>query len=123
MKFRRFGGSTSRQSYTEIALAFSNIHVSIYINILVTGTCNVMTTYVTLFEPRQGASDINWAERPQKMVRRLKFRIWEVDGLYYLSCGNKSTDQLRSTTQPICTFVLAYAKNRVSHDAAKMIFL
>ena len=38
----------------------------------------------------------NWAVQPQKMVIGLKFRIKEVEGLYYLSvCSkNKGTDQL-----------------------------
>ena len=40
-------------------------------------------------------SDTNWAVQPQKMARGLKFRIWEVEGLYYLCSKNKGADQLR----------------------------
>ena len=36
------------------------------------------------------------AVQPQKMVRGLKFRIWIVEGLYYLFRENKGNDQLRS---------------------------
>ena len=32
---------------------------------------------------------------PQKMPRGLKFRIYEVEGVYYQCSENKSTDQLR----------------------------
>ena len=38
------------------------------------------------------------AVQPQKIVRGLKFRIKEVEGLYYLCSENKSTDQLRGWT-------------------------
>ena len=41
-------------------------------------------------------SDTNRAVQPQKMVRGLKFRIYEVEELYYLCSENKGTDQLRS---------------------------
>ena len=41
-------------------------------------------------------SDINRTVRPQEMARGLKFRIFEVEGLYYLCNENKSSDQLRS---------------------------
>ena len=41
-------------------------------------------------------SDTDRSIPPQKMVRGLKFRIWGVDGLYYLESENKGTDQLRS---------------------------
>ena len=40
-------------------------------------------------------SDTNQAVQPQKMAGGLKFRIWEVGGLYYLCSGNKGADQLR----------------------------
>ena len=39
-------------------------------------------------------SDTNLAVQPQKMVRGLKFRNQEVDGLYYLCGENKGADQL-----------------------------
>ena len=38
-------------------------------------------------------SDINWAV--QKVARGLKFRIWKVEGLYYLCSENKGAVQLR----------------------------
>ena len=37
-------------------------------------------------------SDTNQAVQPQKMVRDLKFRIQEVEGLYYLCSENKGAD-------------------------------
>ena len=40
-------------------------------------------------------SDTNRAVQPQKMARGLKFRIWKVEGLYYLCSENKGADQLR----------------------------
>ena len=39
--------------------------------------------------------DTNRAVQSQKMVRGLKFRIKEVEGLYYLCSENKGADQLR----------------------------
>ena len=63
----------------------------------------------------------NQAVQPQKMARGLKFRIKEVEGLYYLCRENKGTDQLRATVKLICVFVLVYAKSRFSHDAAQII--
>ena len=40
-------------------------------------------------------SDTNRVFQLQKMARALKFRIYEVEGLYYLSSENKGADQLR----------------------------
>ena len=40
-------------------------------------------------------SDTNQAVQLQKMARGLKFRIEEVEGLYYLCSENKGADQLR----------------------------
>ena len=40
--------------------------------------------------------DTNQAVQQQKMARGLKFRIWEIEGLYYLYSENKGADQLRS---------------------------
>ena len=50
----------------------------------------------------------------------LKFRIYEVEGLYYPCNENKGADQLRVTAQLICVLVFAYAKSWFSHDAAQM---
>ena len=54
-------------------------------------------------------SNTNQAVQTHKMVRGLKFRIWEVDELYYLCRENKDADQLRN------------AKSRFSQDAAHFI--
>ena len=40
-------------------------------------------------------SDTNRSVQPQKMARGLKFRIYVVEGLYYLYSKNKGADQLR----------------------------
>ena len=40
-------------------------------------------------------SDTNQAAQSPKMARGLKFRIQEVEGLYYLCSENKGADQLR----------------------------
>ena len=40
-------------------------------------------------------SDTNQAAQSQKMARGLKFRIKEVEGLYYPCSENKGADQLR----------------------------
>ena len=40
-------------------------------------------------------SDTNRAVQQQKMARGLKFRIYEVEGLYYPCSENKGADQLR----------------------------
>ena len=45
----------------------------------------------------QTRSDTNWAVQPPKMVRGLKFRIWEVEELYCLSSENKGPAQLIRT--------------------------
>ena len=39
-------------------------------------------------------SDTNGAVQPLEMAKGLKFRILEVEGLYYLCSENKGTDQL-----------------------------
>ena len=58
----------------------------------------------SLFEPRceknrssgfPTRSDTNKAVLPQKMARGLKFRIYEVEGLYYVCRENKGADQFR----------------------------
>ena len=40
-------------------------------------------------------SNTNQAVQPHKMARGLKFRIKELEGLYYLFGENKGADQLR----------------------------
>ena len=39
-------------------------------------------------------SDTNRAVQPQKMASGLKFRIYEIEGLYYPCSENKGADQL-----------------------------
>ena len=54
------------------------------------------------------------------MARILKFRIKEVEGLNVLCSENKGADQLRDL---ICVFVFAYARSRLSHDAAHFMVI
>ena len=57
------------------------------------------------------------------MDRGLKFRIYKVEGLYYLSSENKGADQLhghREADLRLCFRI--YAKRLFSHDATQMIF-
>ena len=58
-------------------------------------------------------SGTNRAVKSQKMVRGLKFQIYEEEGLYYLCSENKGTDQLARSH---CALVFAYAKSRFSND-------
>ena len=48
------------------------------------------------------------------MARDLKFWIEEVEGLYYV---------VKTKALISCAIVFAYAKNRISHDAAHMLQL
>ena len=55
------------------------------------------------------------------MARDLKFRIYEVERLYYPCSENKDADQLRGYREAdlrLCFRI--YAKIRFSHDAAHM---
>ena len=82
-----------------------------------------------LFEPRPKKtssgfpirSDTNPAVKPQKMVRSLKFPIYEVEGLYYLCSENKGADQLCGYCTADLRLCFCICKNRFSHDAAHMI--
>ena len=58
---------------------------------------------------------------PHKMVRGLKFCMYEVEGLYSLCSENKGVDQLWVFAKLICFFVFAYAKSRFSHNEAQFI--
>ena len=66
-------------------------------------------------------SDTNQAVHLQKMARGLKFRIYKVEGLYYLCGENKGVISFAVTAKPICVFVFAYAKCSFSRDAAHHI--
>ena len=63
-------------------------------------------------------SDTNQAVQLQKMARGLKFRIYKVEGLYYLCRETKALISFGVTAKLICVFVFAYAKCWFSHDAA-----
>ena len=65
-------------------------------------------------------SHTNPAVQPQKMAGHLKFRIKEVEGLYYPSSENKDADQFRGYHEADLLFVFAYAKSWFSHDAAQI---
>ena len=45
------------------------------------------------------------------MARGLKFRIYNVEGLYYLSSENKALISFAGTAKLICVFVFAYMQN------------
>ena len=67
-------------------------------------------------------SDTNQTVQLQKMARGLKFRIFEVEGLYYPCSENKGPDQLMRLCFRICKMlVFAYVKCWFSHDAAHII--
>ena len=57
------------------------------------------------------------------MARGLKFRIYKVEGLYYLCSENKGADQLRGHRKADLRLCFrAYAKRLFSHDATQIIF-
>ena len=66
-------------------------------------------------------SDTNWAVRPQKMAKGLKFRILVVEGLYYPCSENKGADQLRGYREADLRLCFRICKSRFSHDAAHML--
>ena len=66
-------------------------------------------------------SHTNRAVKQEKMARGLKFRIYEVEGWYYLCSKNKGADQLRGQREADLVFVFAFAKIRFSHEAARVI--
>ena len=59
-------------------------------------------------------SDTNRPVQAQKRARRLKFRIYVEEELYYPSSENKDADQLRGYR----VFVFAFAGCWLSHEAA-----
>ena len=63
-------------------------------------------------------SDTNRAVQPQKMARGLKFRIYKVEGLYYLCSENKDADQLRSYCAADLCLCFRIWKSWFSHNAA-----
>ena len=66
-------------------------------------------------------SDTNRSVQRQKIARGFKFRIYEVEGLYYPCIAKtKVLISFAVTATLICAFVFAYAKKRFSHDAAQI---
>ena len=63
-------------------------------------------------------SDTNRPVQVQKRARSMKFRIYEVEGLYYPCSENKGADSFAVTAKLICVFVFAYADCWFSHEAA-----
>ena len=61
-------------------------------------------------------SDTNLAVQPQKMARGLTFRIWKIEGLYYLCSENKAADQLRGYHE--ADLCLSFRICKMLHDAA-----
>ena len=55
------------------------------------------------------------------MTSGLKFRMWEVEGLYYPCSENKGTDQLRSYCAPDLRLCFRTCKSRFSHYAAHIV--
>ena len=70
-------------------------------------------TWHRVFRP--GPTQIGLYSYRRWLSRGLKFRIYEVEALYYLCSENKGTDQLRSavTAQLICVFVFAKTGSRI----------
>ena len=68
----------------------------------------------------QTRSDTNWPVQPQKMARGLKFRILEVEGLYYRCSGNKGADQLGGYLTADLRLVFAYAKSSIFQKTAPL---
>ena len=58
-------------------------------------------------------SDTNQAVQPQKMAKGLKFRILEVEGLYYVCSKNKGADQLHSYCPADLRLCFHICKNHV----------
>ena len=63
-------------------------------------------------------SDTDQAVQLQKMTRGLKFRIYEVEGLYYICNKNKGADQLRGYREADLRLCFCICKMLVSHDTA-----
>ena len=61
------------------------------------------------------------AVQPQKMVIGSKFRIYKVEEFTIYKATTKVLISFAVTAKLICDFVFAYAKGRISHDAAHML--
>ena len=66
-------------------------------------------------------SNTDQAVQAQKMAIGLKCLISEVELLYYLCSKNKGSDQLRVTTQLICTLVFTYRGLKANYSKCNEI--
>ena len=57
------------------------------------------------------------------MARGLKFRIKEVEGLYYPCSENKGADQLRGYREADLRLCFRICKSRFSHDKAHLVLV
>ena len=89
------------QQYFHLFLMYSNLGVA---EVMLYEPCHAKTRLQGF---QQGLP--NRAVQPQKMGRDLKFKVYEVEPLYYLSGENKDADQLCD----YCAFVFAYSKKQV----------
>ena len=73
--------------------------------------------WASLWENRSSGfliwSNTNRAVQPQKIVRGLKFRIQEVEGLHYSCSENKGADQLRGYHEADLRLCFCIYKNPV----------
>ena len=81
-----------------------------------------------IFEPRCEKTGLrgfrNRAVQPQKMTRGLKFRIQEVEGLYYPCSENKGADQPRGYREAdlrLC-FRICKKNNNIFFLTTRLIF-
>ena len=63
-------------------------------------------------------SDTNQAVHLQKMTGGLKFRIYKVEGLYYICSENKGADQLRGYRGADLHHCFRICRTLFSHDGA-----
>ena len=90
-----------------------------------TSTLWLVTVDMSLVMRKPGSGfptrfDTNRSVQSHKMARSLKFRLKEVEGLYYPYSETKALISFAVTAKLICVFVFAYAKSRFSHDEAHM---
>ena len=65
-------------------------------------------------------SDENQAVQSRKTARDLKFRMYEVEGLYYPCSENKDADQLRGYREADLCLCFRICNVGFSHDAAHL---
>ena len=68
-------------------------------------------------------SDRNRAVQSKKIVRYLKFRILEVDGLYYPCSENKGPDQLRGYREAVLRLCFSIFKKFANNEAHLLLFI